>query len=298
MNRYLRCLLPLLFFVAAVVLGAPTALAQQLESDNFTISNDELMVGSLDGESSSFSLIGENSPLVGSSESDSFSQEGVILGESIPTPTPFSRSCNEPCSSDSWCSGDLVCYGGRCRSSEDLDNTNCPVTSTATPTPTPTPRAFFPRIREFIEELLPSQLFDISLEIDDSTISDITELVARVIFTSFGTESTPVEMTFTIVNDVGGEVYQSHDSTVVQTELVFPKYFRDVDTPFEDGKYTLVLTTLYNVDVEDEFKADFWIGIKPPIWRSIWFWVGIGGLLTTIIVIVVIKKRRKKTTHT
>ncbi len=291
MNRYLRCLLPLLFFVAAVALGAPTALAQQLESDNFIISNDELMVGSLDGESSSFSLIGKNSPLVGSLESDNFSQEGVLLGENVPTPTSTSistpsRSCNEPCSNDGWCSGDLVCYGNRCRSSLDLDDTSCPSPPTATPTPTPG------LITRFFQRL--SQLFDISLELDDNTIDDIKELVARVIFESFGTEPTPVDMTFVVVSEEDGEMYRVLADTVVETEAVYTQTFENVEIDFSDGKYTLVLTTLYNVDVEDEFKADFWIGIKPPIWRSIWFWVGIGGLLTTIIVIVVIKKRKKK----
>ena len=133
MNKYLHRLLPLLLltFTAVVVLVAPTALAEQLESDNFAISNDELMVGSLDGESSNFSVIGENSPLVGSLESDNFSQEGVILGENVPSPSPDStsvsppsRSCNEPCSNDDWCSGDLICLNASCRHSACVDNTS------------------------------------------------------------------------------------------------------------------------------------------------------------------------------
>ena len=298
-NKYLRRLLPLLFFIAAVALAAPTVLAQQLESDNFIISNDELMVGSLEGESTSFTVIGENSPLVGSSESDSFSQEGVILGESIPTPTPFSRSCNEPCSSDSWCSGDLVCYGGRCRSTENLDDTSCPSPPTATATPTPTPGLITRFFQRLLEGELPSQLFDIALEIDDTTIDDIKELVARVIFESFGTEATPVDMTFVVVNEEGEEKYQVLADIIVETEAVFTQTFESVEIDFPDGKYTLVLTTLYSEFVEDEFRADFWIGIKPPFWQSIWFWVGIGGLLL-IITILIIKKRRKKkkTTYT
>ena len=44
----LGSLLPLLFFIVAVFLTVPTALAQQLESTNFAIFNDELMVDSFD----------------------------------------------------------------------------------------------------------------------------------------------------------------------------------------------------------------------------------------------------------
>ncbi len=301
-NKYLRRLLPLLFFIAAVALAAPTVLAQQLESDNFIISNDELMVGSLEGESTSFTVIGENSPLVGSSESDSFSQEGVILGENIPSPTPFTTySCNEPCATDSSCSGDLVCYGGRCRSTENLDDTSCPSPpSTATPTPTPTPGPFRRFFRELFEEL-PGQLFDISLELDDTTIDNIKELVARVIFESFGTEATPVDMTFVIVDEGGQEMYQVLGDIVVETEAVFTQAFENVEIDFPDGKYTLILTTLYSEYVEDEFRVDFWIGIKPPITQSVWFWIGIGGgllLITTAIIIVIKRRKKKKADHT
>ncbi len=139
-------------------------------------------------------------------------------------------------------------------------------------------RSFFGVGAEEDEEGLPKQLFDINLEIDDSIISSIRELVARVIFTSFGTEPTPVDLTFSILNETGEEVYRDEGHSVdvvVETETVFNKTFRDAsDLPF--GKYTLVLMTLYNVDVKDEFRAEF--EIKPEskfmnILKSWWFWV-------------------------
>lgn len=301
-NKYLSRLLPLLFFIAAVVLAVPTVLAQQLESDNFAIASDELMVGSLNGESTNFNLIAENSPLTGSLESDGFSQLAVMLGVSAPTPTPApSQSCNETCNNNSPCSGGLVCYRGRCRSNLDLKDTSCPsdtstststTTTTTTPTPTPVPITGFFGGEE--EEELPSQLFDISLELDDNTISDITELVARVIFTSFGTEPTLVEMTFIILNEIEEELYRSQDSTVVQTELVFPKVFSDVDTTFEDGKYTLVLKTLYNDNVEDEFRAEFTIGEKAGFNLRFYLFALLVTLGISGIIIFLRKKKSKE----
>ena len=57
------------------------------------------------------------------------------------------------------------------------------------------------------------------------------------------------------------------------------------------GKYTLVLKTLYDVDVEDEFRQDFEI-IQPAeekvgIWRSLWFWVLIVLVLAVLLIVMV-----------
>lgn len=300
MNKCLHSLSLLLFFIAVVVvfgLGNHVAHATNPESTNFTLTNDQIIPGLSEGQSSSFTVIGQNSPIIGYSESDSFSNVSVIMGELAPPITD--RTCNESCATDSNCTGDLVCYGGRCRSSENVSDTSCPVTSTATASPTPTAsprsRAFFPRMREFLEGLLPSQLFDIAFEIDNSTIEEIRELVAIVIFDSFGTETTPVNMTFVIENEEGEEVYRALADIVVETEAVHRQTFEDVEIDFPGGKYTLVLTTLYGENVEDEFRVDFWISVKPPIWQSAWYWVGVGGiLLITTVVIVVIEKRKKR----
>ncbi len=277
-------------------LGNHIAHAANAESTNFTLTNDQIIPSLSEGQSSNFTVIGQNSPMVGYSESDSLTNLPVIMDELAPPITD--RECNESCATDSNCTGDLVCYGGRCKSSEDVADRNCPGTSsgshTSTASPRPTPRAFS-RIRELFEELPPGQLFDIALEIDDTTIDDIKELVARVIFESFGTEPTPVDMTFVVENEKGTEIYRVLGNIVVETEAVFTQTFENVEINLSDGKYTLVLTTLYSEYVEDEFRTDFWIGIKPPIWQSAWYWVGVGGiLLITTVVIVVIEKRKKR----
>lgn len=147
------------------------------------------------------------------------------------------------------------------------------------------------------EDNLPEQLFDISLELDDPIVSSVKKLAARVIFVSFGTEPTPVDLAFFILDEEENEVYQWEGSgvdIVVETEAVFNKTFEDApDLPL--GKYTLVATTLYNVDVKDEFKAEF--EIKPEsrlksILESWWFWT-IVALALGAIFFLWFKKKNK-----
>ncbi len=109
-------------------------------------------------------------------------------------------------------------------------------------------------------EGLPGQLYDISLNMDDAFIVSADELSAVVTFESFGTEPTPVDLTFIILDDAGNEVYRAKDHIVVITEEVLRKDFSGLN--LLKGKYTLVLYTLYNVDVFDEFRADFEVSEK------------------------------------
>lgn len=136
------------------------------------------------------------------------------------------------------------------------------------------------------QSVLPGQLFDINLEVDDPTIFDISELSARVMFASFGTEPTPVDLTFEILDSSRNIVHTSKDYVEVQTELIFNKKFSGFTLP--KGKYTLRLVTLYNVDVRDEFTADFEI-IKET-GRS-WCWLIIPFLILAIILAIVVYRR-------
>lgn len=134
-----------------------------------------------------------------------------------------------------------------------------------------------------LETTLPRQLFDISFELDDAVIVGAENLVARVMFTSFGTQATPVVLTFTI-EKAGGEIYSEKDHIIVETERVLTKKFERLT--LSPGKYTLVLKTLYNVDVEDEFRKDFTVE-KPLSWlTSVWFWTPVLVILTLIIYVI------------
>lgn len=107
----------------------------------------------------------------------------------------------------------------------------------------------------------PEQLFDINLEIDQSLISDIKDLVSRLIFVSFGQVPTPVDLTFTIQDDSGKTIHTAKDGVIVETEVVFTKTFPDLS--LAPGKYKLIATTLYNIDIEDKFAQSF--QIKVPV---------------------------------
>ncbi|GEM_PF-6404194 len=102
---------------------------------------------------------------------------------------------------------------------------------------------------------IPSHLFDIKLEIDAPVIEESHDLTARVFFTSFGTVPTPVAMIFTIINGQNEMIRQERDVMTVETEAVFRKSFTKL--PLEPGRYTLVLKTIYDNTVEDEFTQEF-----------------------------------------
>ena len=148
------------------------------------------------------------------------------------------------------------------------------------------------------EEIIPEQLFDINLEIDNSAISSIKDLVARVVFISFGRVPTPVDLTFVILDEEGKEVYRDEGEDVdiiVETEAIKRKTF-EMAEELPVGKYTLVLYTLYNVGVFDEFRQDFEIKEeKKSFFKTIWFWI---IFITLLVVatrfIVVLSKRRKQ----
>ena len=105
-------------------------------------------------------------------------------------------------------------------------------------------------------EGLPEQLFDITFNLEDISISGVGELFGIVTFESFGTVPTLVNLTFIILNEAGNEIYREEGSITVTTEEVLRWNYETLGE-LPDGKYTAVLNTLYNVDVFDEFRQEF-----------------------------------------
>ena len=123
-------------------------------------------------------------------------------------------------------------------------------------------------------------------------------------FESFGDVPTPVNLTFIILDVSGNEIHRVEDNITVTTEELLRKSFKGLGLP--EGKYTLVLNTLYNVDVADEFKQDFEIGKeKRGITGAVIGWIGgsgkwyIIGIVVGVLIIILIwllvrrTKRRK-----
>ncbi|MDD3002864.1 MAG: fibronectin type III domain-containing protein, partial [Candidatus Shapirobacteria bacterium] len=169
-------------------------------------------------------------------------------------------------------------------------------TATTGRTTTTTPAEGFVPVSQ-----IPSELFDIALIVDKPQITNVSELTARVTFVSFGNKDTPVEMTFTIVDANGKEYYRSVDNTTIQTEGVFNKTFEGL--LLDKGKYTLVLNTLYNTNIRDEFKQPFEISetvITSPLTNFLSnkpLMIGIGSGIVLILIswiIGLMGKRKKK----
>lgn len=156
------------------------------------------------------------------------------------------------------------------------------------------------------EENIPEQLFDINLVLDQTKLDKIEDLNARVVFMSFGTQPTPTDMTFDILDKDGNIVYAEKGNIVVLTEAIYKKNFSGFS--LMPGKYTLRLTTLYNGNVKDEFKQDFEIVSKSKITRlknmlsacvvykiagiCCYWWLLV--LLAVIVGIVLISKNKKQ----
>ena len=145
-------------------------------------------------------------------------------------------------------------------------------------------------------EALPEQLFDITFNLDDTTIQNIGELSGILTFESFGTVPTPVDLTFTILDAAGREVYREKGNITVTTEEILRWNYEERGLgALVDGKYVAVLTTLYNVDVKDEFRIEFEIGTEKGFFSLItgnaikwiggngkWWLTGIAGIILVI----------------
>jgi len=124
------------------------------------------------------------------------------------------------------------------------------------------------------------QLFDISLEIDNVSVYNAEDLGLRVNFTNFGEISTPITMTFNIIDSSGMVVYSKTENISVETEVVYNKSFAGL--ALSPGDYTMQLRTLYNTNVKDEFDQPFEIRSSFS-WTYVRFFVA--GFLAVIIVI-------------
>ena len=152
------------------------------------------------------------------------------------------------------------------------------------------PETISPPVGEAIE-----QLFDIVLSIESATLNKSGDLIAKTQFTSFGTMPTPVNMAYRI-EDIGGKVvYTEKDEVTVETEKLVIKDFKSLN--LIEGKYRLILTTIYGDNIKDEFRQEFEVKNAPAqskkiftrAWAILFVIVGICALI-----IYLFKKRKKE----
>ena len=133
-------------------------------------------------------------------------------------------------------------------------------------------------------EGIPSQLFDITFNLDDVVIQSVSGLSGVVTFESFGVEPIPVNLTFILLDSSGKEIYREMSSITVTTEKILRWNYEGV-RELSEGKYTVILETLYNVDVVDEFRQEFEIEEGMVNW--FWIWI-MGGIIIGIWVFGVV----------
>jgi hypothetical protein len=142
-------------------------------------------------------------------------------------------------------------------------------------------------------EPAPNKLFDISLELDQYSVSDISDLGARVDFYSFGNVPTPVDITFDILDYQGDVVHSEKDNITVQTEKIDNKKFTGFKLP--SGQYVLRVTTIYNNNVRDEFKQPFEISAvgrmtaRTPL---LWPYLAVLGMILLLLILIFLEIKK------
>jgi len=97
---------------------------------------------------------------------------------------------------------------------------------------------------------------DINVSLESKTICLIAETFEAVVsFESYGTDATPIDVQYLIVDSSGKVVHSEAESLLVETNQIASKQFDGLT--LDAGMYSLVVTTRYNGDVRDELVAQF-----------------------------------------
>ncbi len=137
---------------------------------------------------------------------------------------------------------------------------------------------------------IPSQLFDITFNLKNTLIENPLELDTIVTFENFGTEQTPINLTFIILDENGNEIYSEKTSLIVETEAIVGWEYEGL-SKLSSGKYTAILQTLYNTDVSDEFRQEFKVSSKLPIFikKHPYFFIFFLGVIILYVINFMIK---------
>jgi len=138
---------------------------------------------------------------------------------------------------------------------------------------------------------LPKQLFDIKLELAHYEVYAPEDLVAWIRFESFGTESTPVNLTYIILDKRENVIYLREAYLVVETEEFVIEKFEGVD--LKPGEYSIILKILYDVDVEDEFRQDFQVISR----TRTWIYIVLGFAVLTAFYLIILERKKKAERH-
>ena len=101
---------------------------------------------------------------------------------------------------------------------------------------------------------IPKQLLDVVLSIENNALSNSSDLVGVVSFTSFGKEPADISTTYRVFDKEGRVLYTSRGQVIVYTNKLETIYFKDLELPA--GDYNLELEINY-FNVTDKFRQEF-----------------------------------------
>jgi hypothetical protein len=95
---------------------------------------------------------------------------------------------------------------------------------------------------------------DVVLSLENNALSNSSDLVGVVSFTSFGKEPADISTTYRVFDEEGQVLYTSHGRVIVYTNKLETIYFKDLE--LSAGDYNLELEINY-FNVTDKFRQKF-----------------------------------------
>jgi len=121
------------------------------------------------------------------------------------------------------------------------------------------------------EESIPEELFDITFDLEENSLSSSDKLVVWITLQNFGKRYVPARLIYTVTDEQGKEVYRKFEEIRVYSDESLIKTFSDLD--LSDGEYNLMLEVEYAGIIEDfelgfSVETGIWAGIK-RFWRGL-----------------------------
>ncbi|NPE26773.1 hypothetical protein HNV12_02085 [Methanococcoides sp. SA1] len=158
--------------------------------------------------------------------------------------TAGEESCEEECSEEESCSESCSMDDEGVESCEETCETSESCEEVCEPG------------EEVCEEVceVPEQLFDITFDLEQTTMASIKDLVVWITLQNFGKRYIPARLIYIISDDSGNEIHREFEEVRVYTDKALIKEFGDLE--LENGKYNFKLNVEYGGIVE-EFDVDF-----------------------------------------
>ncbi len=115
------------------------------------------------------------------------------------------------------------------------------------------------------EEAIPEELFDITFDLEENSLSSSDKLVVWITLQNFGKRYVPARLIYTVTDEQGKEVYRKFEEVRVYSDESLIKTFSDLT--LDQGEYNFMLEVEYASIVEDfelgfSVETGIWAGIK------------------------------------